>query len=311
MKRSRHDLVVIGTSAGGVEALCSLAQGLPKDFAGAILVVMHIGGTSVLPDILGRCGPMKVSMARDGDLIERGHIFVAPPDHHLLVRDAHLELSRGARENRARPAIDPLFRSAAREFRSRVVGVVLTGALDDGTAGLFAVKSRGGLAIVQEPSDAANPSMPLNALRHIDVDYCLPLDKMAKHLVKLVGRGKRGELKPPRPAKPKDLPNGDQVPFSCPECDGPMFAVKSGRLLHFHCRVGHRYSPQSLSEAHGDALERALWIAVRHLRERSAIQRALAKGSASTEKKIAAKFEAAAETADRDALMLQEILEHL
>jgi two-component system chemotaxis response regulator CheB len=313
MKKPSHDLVVIGASAGGIEALCTVVKDLPESFNAAVLVVLHVGSVSVLADVLKRCGPLKTTTGRNGDLIERGHLYVAPPDHHMIVRDSHLELNRGARENRARPAIDPLFRSAAREFRSRVIGVVLTGALDDGAAGLFAIKSRGGIVMVQDPADAQYPSMPLTALRNMEVDHCLPVPKIGAKLTKLVGRsnGKVTKIVPPTGRGRRTERRGHQVPFSCPDCSGPMFAVKEGKMLNFHCDVGHRYSPESLTEAHSYALERAIWIAIRSLRERSAVQRALAASSSSGDKELAARFEAAAELADRDASLLQEILERL
>src|SRR5437764_124346 len=175
-----HDLVVVGTSTGGVEALCALVKDLPSDVAAAMLVVMHVGPTSFLSEILCRCGPLEASEGHDQEPIHRGRIYVAPPSFHMIVRDGRIALTREAHENRHRPAIDPLFRSAARVYRQRVVGIVLSGALDDGTAGLFAVKKRGGVTIVQDPADAVMPAMPLNALRHTDVDYCLPVSEIGQ-----------------------------------------------------------------------------------------------------------------------------------
>ncbi|MHB8597769.1 MAG: chemotaxis protein CheB [Ktedonobacteraceae bacterium] len=172
-----HDIIVIGASAGGVEALITLTATLPPNLQAAVFIVLHIPAQSpsMLPDILNRAGSLKVVSATDNAKIEYGHIYVAPPDFHLLVESEHIRVVSGPRENRHRPAIDPLFRSAASAYGSRVMGVILTGSLDDGTAGLQAIKRCGGLAIVQDPQDALFPSMPLSALANVQVDYTLPL----------------------------------------------------------------------------------------------------------------------------------------
>src|SRR5918994_118391 len=183
-----HDIVVIGGSAGGIPALTTLVQGLPRDLPAALFVVVHIPPYSVsrLPQILSRSGPLYATHAVDGEPIQPGHIYVAPPDRHLLVRQGRIALTRGPRENHARPAIDPLFRSAARVYGSRVIGVELSGALYDGRMGLLAVKTRGGTAIVQDPRDAAFESMPQSALRAVDADFVVPVADMARLLVELV-----------------------------------------------------------------------------------------------------------------------------
>ncbi|HEX8116560.1 MAG TPA: chemotaxis protein CheB, partial [Pyrinomonadaceae bacterium] len=167
------EIVVVGASTGGIDALKALAGGLPRDFKAAVLVVLHTApyGLGILPEILERAGPLPASNARDWEQLRPGHIYIAPPDYHLLVeRSGYARVTQGPKENRFRPAVDPLFRSAAYAFGPRVVGVVLTGWLDDGTAGLHAVKKRGGATVVQHPDDALAPSMPLNALKHVEVD---------------------------------------------------------------------------------------------------------------------------------------------
>src|SRR3954449_7688241 len=171
----KRDIVVVGASTGGVEALQQLVQLLPENYPGAIFVVMHTGPGSILPEILSRAGKIGAVSAEDNMPYERNRIYVAPPDRHLLINDGVMQLDAGPRENASRPSIDPLFRSAARTHRERVVGVILTGKLDDGAAGLYAVKARGGTAIVQDPAEATSPEMPLNALRDVEADYCVPL----------------------------------------------------------------------------------------------------------------------------------------
>jgi two-component system, chemotaxis family, protein-glutamate methylesterase/glutaminase len=256
-----HDIVVVGASAGGVEALVGLAASLPAGLPAAVFVVLHVPstGTSALPDILSRHGRLPASHVNDGEPIEHGRIYVAPPDHHLLVRTGHLHLARGPRENGHRPAVDPLFRSAAREYATRVVGVVLSGALDDGTAGLVAIKSRGGVTVVQDPEDALYPGMPGNALEHIDVDHVLPAAAMGALLARLALEPASA---PPGPA-PTDMKvevevegfsmeamegehPGEPSGFSCPDCNGVLWGIDDGGLQRFRCRVGHAWSPESL-----------------------------------------------------------------
>jgi two-component system chemotaxis response regulator CheB len=283
---ANRDIIVIGASAGGIEALRNLIKALPASLPATLFVVMHIGGNSLLSEILDRCSKLPVSEAKDGSAFKKSHIYVAPSDRHLLLKDGKMVLSRGPRENRNRPAIDPLFRAAARNFRERVIGIILTGALDDGSAGLFAVKNRGGIAIVQDPSDAVEPGMPRNALRTVQADHCVPLKKIAPLLARIT------KEKLPRKPKtkiattaerrfamtPQKRPGfrDDALSFVCPECQGPLYECREGELVKYNCQIGHNFSPESLSESHTDALERALWIAMRTLNERIAIHEALA-----------------------------------
>src|SRR6266436_10126534 len=230
-----HDIIVVGASAGGVKALVTVVRSLPKDLPATIFMVLHIPAEvpSVLPDILSRSGPLVAVHAVDGAAIEYGQIYVAPPDHHLLVERGKMRVVRGPRENRSRPAVDPLFRSAASAYGPRVVGVVLTGALDDGTAGLLAVKRRGGIAIVQDPNEALYPSMPLSALENVEVDYTLPLASIGPLLGRLAHEPAKEEEGYPvsedmeKETKLADMDlaimhNNEQVgtpsAFSCPEC---------------------------------------------------------------------------------------------
>src|SRR5437588_1316031 len=185
---SGHDIIVIGTSAGGVEALVKLVRGLPADLPAAVFVVLHIPAhsPSLLPAILSRAGRLPAVHSTDNTKIEPGCIYIAPPDNHMLIEQDHICVVRGPKENRHRPAVDPTLRSAALTSGPRVIGVILTGALDDGTAGLLAVKRRGGIAVVQDPQDALYPSMPQNAIEYVDVDHIVPLSQMASLLKRLV-----------------------------------------------------------------------------------------------------------------------------
>ena len=198
MPENGCDVVVVGASAGGVEALAALAHALPAVFGAPILVVLHVPptGTSVLPGILSRAGRLPAVHARDGETVEAGHIYVAPPDSHLLISGRLLQLTRGPRENGHRPAIDPLFRSAAASHKRRAAGVVLSGTLDDGTAGLFAIKQGGGATLVQDPAEALYGAMPASAIAYVQPDYVLPTAELADVLVRLTGASNGGRAKP-------------------------------------------------------------------------------------------------------------------
>ncbi|HEV8164959.1 MAG TPA: chemotaxis protein CheB, partial [Actinomycetota bacterium] len=239
---------------------------------------------AALPDILTRHGPLPASHAKDGEPIEQRRIYVAPPDHHLLLRAGHVHLARGPRENGHRPAVDPLFRSAAWEYATRVAGVVLSGTLDDGTAGLLAIKSRGGVAIVQHPEEALYPGMPNNAIEHVEVDHVLPAAGIAGTLARLA-REPVPEPTDPVAAELKaevELEGfsmeaigggnpGRPSGFSWPDCNGVLWEIQEGGLVRFRCRVGHAWSPESLLTQQSEALEAALWAALRSLEERAAL----------------------------------------
>jgi two-component system chemotaxis response regulator CheB len=310
------DLVVIGASAGGVEALCTVIKPLPADFGAAVLIVMHIGESSKLPDILNRCGSLPCEFVTDNPAMKRGHIYIAPPHYHMRVEDGKLALSQGPKENLCRPSIDPLFRSAARIYQKKVVGVILTGALDDGSAGLFSVKNCGGITIVQDPKNAFAPSMPRNAMRHTKIDYCLPAKDIGPQLIELVGRRKQRNfrLEPPRKTARHNGggPHGG-TPFavSCPECQGPLFQLNERHGAYFHCRVGHAYSSASLNEAHDEALERALWTAIRMLSEKIILHRTMLQSSKKLDLQFARRLNETVEHTQKEIDLLKEILEKL
>jgi len=281
----RRDIVVIGASAGGVEALSALVRKLPAEIGASLFVVLHMAAEqkSVLPRILSSAGPLPAKHARDGEPIIADRIYVAPPDHHLLLHESHVRVVHGPRENGHRPAIDPLFRTAAYSFGPRVIGVVLSGALDDGTAGLVAIKGRGGLAVVQDPNEALVEMMPRSALENVEIDHVLPISEMAALLPTLV----REEASPP-PARSAllevesalqltgaagELKLGVPSGLGCPACGGVLNEVHEGDLLRFRCRVGHAYAPESLYGEQRDVLESALWAALRALEEQGALAR--------------------------------------
>jgi two-component system chemotaxis response regulator CheB len=276
---ARRDTIVIGASAGGVEALGTVVRGLPPGLPASVLVVLHLmsGGRSMLPQILSRSGSLAAAPALDGEPIVPGQVFVAPPDHHMLVRDGEVRVLRGPRENGHRPAIDPLFRSAARARGSRVVGVILSGLLDDGAAGLAAVKERGGYTIVQDPGDAMFDAMPRAAMAATDVDCVVPVAEIPEVLRTLVGEPVEPSPVDPEPGEPDRveqdpsalrLVEGSPTPVSCPACGGAMWEMVEDGVLRFTCQVGHAYSPQSMLSEQGSAVEAAMWAALRILEER-------------------------------------------
>lgn len=287
-----RDIIAIGASAGGAQTLSELAGGLPAELPAAVLVAQHTSPDSpaILADILSRAGNLPAAPAVNGEAIERGHIYVAPPDHHLLVGEDRLLVTHGPRENGHRPAVDPMFRSAARQYGQRIIAVVLSGTLDDGTAGLIAVKSRGGIAIAQDPDDALHSAMPENAIKLDHPDYVVPVSELADLLCTLVqerlqplagngriGNGPRREDRSMPASHELRAEGAVPVPVSCPECSGPLFENHEESVTTFQCLVGHRFSPESLEQEQTRYLEATLWNAVRGLYERAELLRRLAR----------------------------------
>lgn len=318
--------MVIGTSSGGVEALRRLAGDLPPDLPAALFVVMHVPewAPSGLPGILSRAGPLKAVHPEDGDRIEKGRIYVAPPDFHLLVERGRVRLARGPKENRHRPAVDTLFRTAALAYGPRVVGVVLSGALNDGTAGLQAVKQRGGVAVVQDPGDALFSGMPESALEYVGTDHCLPMEKIAPLLVCLSGEPAKEEGVYPVPddmelesriagldltAIDSDERPGELSRFTCPECSGPLYEIQSGDLVRFRCRVGHAFTAESMLYDKYDEVEKALYAALNTLEESALMADRLAARSHEHQHGHAAtRFERRAEDARQQARIIRQVL---
>lgn len=282
---SGHDIVVIGASAGGVEALTRIVANLPHDLPAAIFVVLHVPphASSVLPSILARRGPLPARHALNGEVIREGVVYIAPPDRHLLLGDGVIRISHGPHENGHRPAIDPLFRSAARRFGPRVIGVVLSGALDDGTAGLASIKRAGGVALVQDPDDALYPGMPRSALELVTVDQTLPATALGSAIVALIHTPAPEGLSPSDEEEDAEdrlmdldmdimhieTHPGHPSAFGCPNCGGVLWEMHDPSILRFRCRVGHAWTADSLAATMGEALEEALWSALRALEEKA------------------------------------------
>jgi two-component system, chemotaxis family, protein-glutamate methylesterase/glutaminase len=321
-------IIVIGASAGGVEALTTLARGLPADFPAPLFAVLHVPshGSSVLPQLLTRAGPLPAHHPQHGEPILRGRWYVAPPDHHLLIREDHVHLGRGPSENGHRPAIDPLFRSAASAFEARVIGVVLTGSLDDGTAGLMAIKRAGGVAIVQDPAEALYSSMPQSALEHVNVDHVCSIEKLAQLLTRLVrepvataestmpsdekGTAFEAEIAARGQDAIEDLEHrGVPSAFACPDCHGVLWEMRDGDLVRYRCRVGHAYLPQALAAAQSEQLEQSLWVALRTLKEHSALSKRLAQRARDRKmQQLASTYETRAHEASQRAALIEDVL---
>lgn len=285
-----HDVIVIGASTGGVEALSAIVRDLNEDLPAAVFVVLHVrpDSPSMLPAILNRAGNLPAAHAVDREPIRRGRIYVAPPGFQMYLRPGRIEVRRGPRENMLRPAADPLFRTAAHHYRQRVVGVVLSGALDDGTTGLQSVKHAGGVTIAQEPSDAACSGMPESAIANVDVDYVAPAAEIGGILKRLAGVADPGATVTGEvPLETAEESSRDEAiertealgpasGWTCPECSGALWEFRENESVHYRCRVGHAYTAESMLTAQNDSVERALWAALRALEERAALVRRLA-----------------------------------
>lgn len=283
---ANHDILAVGTSAGGVEALIFLAKRLPRNFPAAVLMTIHLPSysRSMLDEILIRAGPLPAAFAQDGDTLRKSRIYIAPPDRHLVVDGDRLALGEGPRENNARPAIDPMLRSAAVCCSSRTVGVVLTGTLGDGASGLWAIKQAGGITVVQDPKDAAFAEMPLTALNRAKPDHVVRLADMPALLESLVHLP-AGEARPlpysvkfeveiartGRSGMDEMDAFGRRSVLACPDCGGVMWEIDEGDLSRFRCHVGHTYTAEMMSLALDESLRRALASALRALEERVAL----------------------------------------
>lgn len=273
-------IIVIGASTGGVDALKKIIKNLPADIQASIFIVWHMSPDvrGILPKILSPLNVFPVAHAVDRDTIKKGHIYIAPPDYHLLLEDGRVRVSRGPKENRFRPAIDPLFRSAAFVYGKNVIGVVLSGALDDGMAGMWRVKESGGTCVVQDPADAEVASMPASVMRTMQVDYCMPAAEIGHLLGDLCKNTVTGDNTTIRDGKTKKeidiadednpleksaLNFGELSPYTCPECHGVLFRITEGNYSRYRCHTGHAYSVQTLMESLNEKIEENLYNALR------------------------------------------------
>jgi two-component system, chemotaxis family, protein-glutamate methylesterase/glutaminase len=306
-------VVGVAASAGGVEALRRVVEKLPPDFPAAVCVVLHIPATSrsLLAPILDRNGPLSAVVAYDGARLRPGLIYVAPADHHLLIREDVIELTRGPKENGVRPAADPMFRSLAAAWGDRAVAVVLSGALGDGSAGAAVVSAAGGTVIVQEPADALVPSMPESAIAADSPAYVIPAAEMAGVLTSLLAEhaaepgGRRAMSAEPDPivAQGPIRPEGPATGFTCPECSGALWELREREIVRYRCRVGHSYSEDAMVEAQGASVETALWAALEVLEERGELLRRIADRMQGTPKSERRFREGANEALQRAALI--------
>lgn len=288
-------IVVIGTSAGGLSALKILISQLPKNFPLPVLVVRHVSPDAtgnVILEELNKLNTVNCQHAESGKSLKPGYLYLAPSDHHLMIDgNQKMLVTKGAHENRSRPAIDPLFRSAAVAFGIGVIGILLTGYLDDGTSGMKAIKRCGGICIVQDPEDAEYPDMPKNAMNNVKVDYCLPLSEMGALLKKLILRKSRNRKPAPKDVLTEakiaervlsDLSSvnqlGYQVPFNCPGCGGVLWKVEKDSSLRFRCHTGHAYTAASLLAEQTSKIEETMWTALRMFEERKNLLTEMAQG---------------------------------
>ena len=323
-----RDTIVIGASAGGVQALSTLVKALPGDLPAAVFIVLHIPADrpSLLPEILGRDSLMPVAHAINGEPIVNGRVYVAPPDQHLLIEGKRIKLVHGPKENLHRPSIDALFRSAARWAGPRAIGVILTGARDDGTVGMRALKLQGGITIVQDPLEAPFASMPLSVLRNIKVDYSLPLreigrllEELSRQTVEEGGYPLADNVEIEARIAGQEMDSGESIAsveslgkiskLTCPDCHGALWEIKDEDILRYRCHVGHAYSAVSLSEGQAQTLEMALWSAVRALEEQMILaQRIVERARKANHLGTMESFIKRAQEAERNSSLIRRLL---
>lgn len=332
---AKRDIIVVGTSAGGVEALLGFVKSIPANFNGSIFVVLHLSPFSKtnLPRILTKAGPLPAVVAEDGNIIEKGKIYVAPPDHHLVLEGSNrIAVSKGPKENRFRPSVDALFRSAALVYGPRVIGVILSGLLDDGTSGMWSIKRHGGIAVVQDPGEAIFPSMPQNVMQYVEVDHVLPVAGIGGLLTLL-----SSEAAPKRPEFTKEemellkmeviiatrdnafelgiLEMGELTTFTCPECKGALVSINESEMIRFRCHTGHAYTTSTLLAGVTVQVEEKLWEAMQGLEATNMLLRQISEHYRKSGKPESAKLfqQKAEELADKaraihDSVFTQELM---
>ena len=318
---AKRDVVVVGASAGGIEALTRILEDAASaDAAFVVVVHMAANARTALPHIVERETGLPCRLAADGDALDSGSVLIAPPNRHTLVRPGHVAVVHAPRENRARPAIDPLFRSAAASYGPRVIAVALSGVLDDGTAGASAVRRAGGLVVVQSPDDALFADIPRNIIEHVGADHVLASAEIGALLLQLTDEEVVDLMAPeeqePALANPGDLEaqvkQGRITQFTCPECSGTLWEVNEHGIVRYRCRVGHVYSPEALRAAQADGVETALWVAMRALEEQASLMRRTADRSRSLGAPASAsRHDQRAEEVEAQAEVIRELLDRL
>lgn len=321
-----RDIVVMGASAGGIPPIERVLSALPNDFPASVLIAIHTAaeGPRLLSEVISRMSSLPVAYAVDGDSPRKSHVYVAPPDHHLLLERNLIRVTAGPRENRHRPAIDPLFRSAARAYGPRVVAVLFSGLLDDGTAGLKAVARCGGVTLVQDPGEARFASMPRNAVENDSPQYVLRVRELADTLIELVVNGSRQRTSQDQIRSKlnnevkiaeidmsaiEEEKAGAPSAYVCPECNGTLWEVREGELLRFRCRVGHAYGAESLLASKNEELEGALWTALRTLEEKVALHRRLSEDASRKQNpRVARQFRQTADDMHQQAQTIRHLL---
>jgi two-component system, chemotaxis family, protein-glutamate methylesterase/glutaminase len=311
-----RDVVVIGGSAGALDPLKDIVMDLPPDTQAAVVVVLHLSATapSALATILGRLGGMQVVTPRDGDPLQPGYVYVAVPDRHLELRDGAIGLTLGPRVNGMRPAVDTLFRSAAATYGPRVVGIVLSGGLDDGSGGLAAIRAAGGVGIVQSPDDALMDSMPKNAISVAAPEHVVPSQRLGETIRRVLAEG---GSKKERSIGGIEMElvgandtDGQVTGLTCPDCHGSIWLQKdAGGAVAFTCRVGHSYSPETFFELQAENIENALWAGVRSLEEQSSLAAVMgARAGKLDDRQAVERYEQRRRRAARNAETLRKLL---
>lgn len=307
----KRDIIVIGASAGGIEVLQTVLAPLPWDFPAAVFIVLHTSkdSPSLLPEILNRNSrlPVNVCSPRRSHSSRAGLCCTVRTTAHVC-RSWRGAFAGRAPVNRSRPSIDALFRSASQAYGPQVIGVVLTGNLDDGAAGVVDIKARGGIAVVQDPEEALAPSMPRSALELADVDFVLPASEIGPKLVELSGLSVPEKVQSISRGGRSMVPSGHT--YSCPECGGVLEEMEEGKMLRFRCRVGHIYSPDSLMADQTEAVERALWAAIRSMEEQAEFSERLANSSRKKRRsRLVGRFEEKSKISRENAAILRDLLQ--